>query len=31
VITLAGLIWLSLIVGFLKIDSEDSVSVKDEN
>jgi UDP-GlcNAc:undecaprenyl-phosphate GlcNAc-1-phosphate transferase len=29
VITLAGLIWLGLIVGFLKIDSEDSVLVKD--
>jgi UDP-GlcNAc:undecaprenyl-phosphate GlcNAc-1-phosphate transferase len=29
VITLAGLIWLGLIVGFLKIGSEDSVSVKD--
>jgi UDP-GlcNAc:undecaprenyl-phosphate GlcNAc-1-phosphate transferase len=28
-ITLAGLVWLGLIVGFLKIDSEDSVSVKD--
>ena len=29
VIILAGLVWLGLIVGFLKIDSEDSVSVKD--
>jgi UDP-GlcNAc:undecaprenyl-phosphate/decaprenyl-phosphate GlcNAc-1-phosphate transferase len=31
VITLAGLVWMGLIVSFLKIDSEDSVSVKDEN
>jgi UDP-GlcNAc:undecaprenyl-phosphate GlcNAc-1-phosphate transferase len=30
VITLAGLTWLGLIVGFLKIDSEDSISVKDK-
>jgi len=30
VITLAGLIWLGLIVGFLKINSEDSVSIKDK-
>jgi UDP-GlcNAc:undecaprenyl-phosphate GlcNAc-1-phosphate transferase len=30
VMTLAGLIWLGLIVGFLKIDSEDSVSIKDK-
>jgi UDP-GlcNAc:undecaprenyl-phosphate GlcNAc-1-phosphate transferase len=30
VITLAGLIWLGLIVGFLKIDSEDSISLKDK-
>jgi UDP-GlcNAc:undecaprenyl-phosphate GlcNAc-1-phosphate transferase len=28
VIILAGLVWLGLIVGFLKIDSEDSVSLK---
>ena len=31
VITLSGLIWLGLIVGFLKIESEDSISVKDES
>jgi hypothetical protein len=30
VIVLAGLIWLGLIVGFLKIDSEDSISLKDK-
>jgi hypothetical protein len=30
VITLAGLIWLGLSVGFLKIDSEDSISLKDK-
>jgi UDP-GlcNAc:undecaprenyl-phosphate GlcNAc-1-phosphate transferase len=29
-ITLSALIWLGLIVGFLKIDSEDSVSVRDK-
>jgi hypothetical protein len=29
VIILAGLIWLGLIVGFLKINSEDLVSTKD--
>jgi UDP-GlcNAc:undecaprenyl-phosphate/decaprenyl-phosphate GlcNAc-1-phosphate transferase len=31
VITLAGFVWLGLIVGFLKIDSEDSISVKDKD
>jgi len=31
VIILAGLVWLGLIVGFLKIDSEDSVSLKDKD
>jgi UDP-GlcNAc:undecaprenyl-phosphate GlcNAc-1-phosphate transferase len=31
VITLSGLIWLGLIVSFLKIDSEDSVSLKDKD
>jgi UDP-GlcNAc:undecaprenyl-phosphate GlcNAc-1-phosphate transferase len=31
VIILAGLIWLGLIVGFLKIDSEDSIAVKDKD
>jgi UDP-GlcNAc:undecaprenyl-phosphate GlcNAc-1-phosphate transferase len=31
VITLSGLIWLGLIVGFLKIDSKDSVSIKDKD
>jgi UDP-GlcNAc:undecaprenyl-phosphate GlcNAc-1-phosphate transferase len=31
VIILAGLTWLGLIVGFLKIDSEDSISDKDKD
>jgi UDP-GlcNAc:undecaprenyl-phosphate GlcNAc-1-phosphate transferase len=31
VITVAGLVWLSLIVSFLKIDSEDSIFVKDKD
>jgi UDP-GlcNAc:undecaprenyl-phosphate GlcNAc-1-phosphate transferase len=31
VIILAGLVWLFLVVGFLRIDSEDSVSFKDRD
>ena len=31
VIILSGLIWLGLIVGFLKIDSEDSISLNNED
>jgi hypothetical protein len=31
VIILAGLAWLFLVVGFLRIDSEDTVSFKDRD